>query len=226
MMFVIIKSLIPIVSGKRALPMDFKLGIITLTLVISHEFIKPTVMRGLFMWNVFKVKTKLECQVEEYIFWKSKFSVYIAEQQRTILRDFICTLKCKDIAEVSLDAIENYHKNLQTTTYGKIAVMTAIRCFIRFCHQKKLINIKAHLITNTGISKLQYVGSNDTIEVMNTRKRGRPMDIALVKRVYRLREESGEPKPPFRTIALIVKKDLKSTYRLYKYAKETDLLAK
>ncbi len=185
----------PTVSEKRALPVVVRKGIISITLVISREPDNPTVKRGIcrMFLNFFKVKTKSELQVEEYIKFKAKSSPHIADNHKDILSTFVKEIGYKDIvSEITLEQLEAYHKKTckEVTYYTSIKVMQAIRAFMRF--HKVNTDIKAQQITNTGIIELQNVAKIDKVAPMTKRRNvGRPPNVAFIKEVQRLVDKEG-----------------------------------
>lgn len=178
----------PIVSERKVLPMGARKGIITLTLVISRESKSSAVRRGAFvMFNIFKVKTELELQIEEYVAHKAKTSPFIARDQKEVLTDLMKEVKHKTISEITLEELEAYHSKLlrETTPYTSIKGMEAIRAFFR--HHKHKTDIKPYQITNTGIVELQNVVENVIIPQMIKKKKvGRPPNVAFINEVKRL----------------------------------------
>lgn len=191
LVFFLLKTNKPIVPAAGVLPVDLKRGILTLTLVISRESIKPSVTRWLYVmkFNFFKVKTKLETQLEEYIKYKARFSPWIAEDQKDIISRFIEGVKHKTISEITLEDLDSYHYK-QTTQYTTIRAMQALRAFLRY--HKWQTNIKADQVTNEGIKELQIVAKNDIIPKMTKKRRvGRPANVAFIKRVKILKDKGG-----------------------------------
>lgn len=212
--YFILKFNKPIVPLAGALPMELKKSIITLTLVISRESISPKVTLGTYMFNFFRIKTKLELQVEEYVNYKAKTSPFIAVDQKEILTAFVKDLKHSNVSEITLDNLDAYHKKLitETTQYATIRSMQAIRAFMR-CYRKQT-QIKPDIITNQGV-KLQNVEENAIIKSMIRKRIGRPYgDIELIKKIKRLKDKEDVP---FRKIGLIVGKDVSHVYRMYRY---------
>lgn len=203
----------PIASETGVLPMA-KRSIITLTLVISREAMRPAVTRGLHGMNLrfFKIKTKLETQAEEYVAFKAKSSPFIAEDQRAILCAFIRHIKCKTVADITPDLINAYHERIktETTPFTTIKVMQAIRAFLRF--HKAFTPIKPDRVTNRGVD-LPFVGESDILPPMTRPFIGRPPRLELAKKIKRLHDREGLS---FRAIAKALDEDLKSVYRWYK----------
>lgn len=180
---------------------------IKLTLVISrdHKF---------SMWNIFRVKTKIQEQVEEYVKFKAKSSPYIAKDQEQVLNAFIKEVGYLTVTEIPAEDIEKYHNKISSemTNYFTIQSMKAIRAFMRF--HKHDTNIIADKITNHGIRDLQDVGRNIPVVPDTRPKLGRPMNIELVKKVKRLRDIENLS---FRSIGKALSKDVKNVYLMYKY---------
>lgn len=199
--------------------MATKKGIITLTLVISRAPTKPTVIRGLYvMWNIFKVRTKLKYQIDEYIIWKSSKSTYVANDQREILKQFIKPLKCISVSEIQPSDIDDFYKKILglQTTFSRIKSMRAIRGFMAYFYMKKQHNINPKQITDYGIYKpsLQNVAKNDILEPVMRKKVGRPRDIAFSKKVKTLRDKGGLS---FRAIARAENTNPGNIHRAYHY---------
>lgn len=206
----------PIVSGRKVLPMGARKGIITLTLVISRESKSSTVRRGAFvMFNIFKIKTELELQIEEYVAHKAKTSLFISRDQKKVLMDLMKEVKHKTISEISLQELEAYHNKLlrETTQYTSIKGMEAIRAFIRY--HKHRTDIKPYQVTNTGIVELQSVVENVIIPQMKRKRTGRPYaDVELIKKIKRLKDKE---ELSFRKIGFAVGKDVSHVHRMYRY---------
>lgn len=215
LIFLILKLNTPLIPKKDSLTGGTK-GIIILTLVISRVCIKPRVKPGLYaMFNIFKIKTKIETQLEEYITFKNTSSPFIAQDQKDMLSNFIKATHKIDLMELTLKDIESHHTILKTqiSPYSVIGNMQAIRAFIRF--HKHSTTIKPQEITNIGVKQyLQSVGENVKIIPMTIRKRGRPLNIELVKKVKRLRDNENLT---FRAISKAIGKDVKNIYGMYKY---------
>ncbi len=208
----------PVVAERRALPTEARKGIITFTLVIARlqESKGSSVKRGVFvfMWNIFKVKTKLEIQVEEYITFKEKSSPFIAADQKEIIGTFIKTLSHKDVAEITLEDLNAYHIKLkeETTNFTTIRAMQALRAFMRY--HKRQIEVEPKQITNGGVV-LSKVEQNAIIKPMTRKGPGRPLgDIELIKKVKRLKDKEALS---FRKIGLVVGKDPSHVFKMYYY---------
>ncbi len=194
-----------------------KKGIITLTLVISHELAKPTVRRGFsFMFTLFKVKTKLQYQLEEYIEWKSRFSIISAKQHKEVLLDFIKRFNYKDIQEVTLDIIKQFRKEMlqKTTNFTTQKAMQALRCFLRY--HKKQVDFNPEIIGDEGIIDLPNVDqSAKIIPMIKEKKLGRPVkNTELIRTVKRLKDIE---KLTYRKIAMVVDRDVSYVYRMYHF---------
>jgi len=226
-MFFVLKLYTPIVPIKGVLPMATKKGIITLTIVISRLSIKPTVRRGLYVmiFNFLKVKTKLEIQIEEYLTWKSKFSIYTAATHKDVLEDFRNSYNYKSLAEIMLSDIEDFHqkKRETTTVYSSIRAMEALRGFMGYYYRQKQHSINPKLLTNQGVARLQEVEESDTIITMKREKRGRPLNVELIKQVKRLRDNEGLE---FRQIGRALGKDVSQVYVWYKKQLPKEMLTK
>lgn len=207
----------PVASKKRVLPTGSTKGIIALTLVISRVPDDPAVRRGICrMWNFFKVKTKLEIQVEEYIEFKAKTSPYIADDQKEIINYFIKGLRYKEVAEIKLEDLDTHHIKLQSESspYTTVKAMQALRAFMR--HHKRQTDIKPDEITNQGVT-LNNVAKNDIIQPMIRKKRvGRPLNVAFIKEVKIMKDKA---KLGFQEIANIQKERgvIKTANRGYIY---------
>lgn len=214
--FTILKVNKPIVPQRGVLPVASKKGIITLTLVISRMSIKPAVTRGFYviMFNIFRVKTKLQLQLEEYIEFKSKSSPFIAKDHQELLRAFIKEVHHTNINEITPEEIEAHHKRMlsQKTQYLTVKTMQAIRALMRF--HKHDTNIVADDISNTGMADMQNVGKNVPIPPITRPKRGRPMNVELVKKVKILKDKGGLS---YRQISKAIGKDVKNVYLMYNY---------
>lgn len=206
----------PAVPTKGALPVERKKGILTLTLVISRESMEiPTVKRGNFMFKLFKIKTKLKMQLEEYIDFKSKTSPFIAETHNKVIGDFIKSLNYKEVSEITLHDINVYHARMgaETTQYTTIGAMQALRAFMRY--HKRNTNIKPDKITNEGVKELQPVVKNVIIPQMKAKRVGRPYgSIELIKKIKRLKDREDLS---FRKIGLVTGKNVSHVYKMYRY---------
>ncbi len=208
----------PVVPRRGALPSRPLNGIITLTLVVSKRYDLvcegPAVKRGAFvMWNIFRIKTKLQTQLEEYVKYKGESSPHIGGDHKEILSAFIKHVSHKTVSEITPEEIEAYHKKIrgEMTPYTTIKAMQAIRAFMRF--HKHDTNIIARDISNTGMTDLQNVGRQVPRPIIRP-KRGRPVNQMLVDQIRRLRDKE---QLSFRAISKALKKDLKNVYLLYKY---------
>lgn len=206
------KSIVP---EREVLPVAKK-GIITLTLVISREFIKPTVTHGLYVMRLgfLRIKTRLEYQIDEYLTWKGKFSLLSAQTHGDVLSNFVKKFKkYKAISEITLDDIHAFYNDLNSATpFTRIKAMEAIRGFMRYFKSKKQHEIDPNSITNQGVIHLQSVGKSVKITPMNVKKLGRPANTVLARKVKRLRDIEGLS---FRSIGKALNKDVKSIYRWY-----------
>lgn len=207
--------------------MEAPKGIITMTLVISrsHESEGPSVKRGVFviMFDFFKVKTQLQTQVEEYKNFKAMYSPFMAEVHYEILSRFTKEVKCLSVSQVTADDIDAFHQKIcnSTTPYTAIKHMQAIRAFLRFFKHKT--HIEPSKVTNKGIS-LPSVVKKRIITPMIEKKVGRPANLALAKKVQRLKDRE---RLTFRAVGKALNLDVKSVYRYYKRnVKEGTVLAK
>lgn len=177
--------------------MGAKKGIITLTLVISRGSESSTVRRGAFvMFNIFKVKTKFQLQVEEYVEFKGRSSPFIAEDQEKVLRDFMKEVQHTNISEVTLTDLEAYYSRISrgSTQWRIEEAMKALRAFMRF--HRRYTSIQAWQITGSGIKqkrpRLQSVVENVIIPQMTKRKKvGRPPNVAFIKEIKDLVDKRG-----------------------------------
>lgn len=191
-------------------------GIITLTLVISRTPEGLTVKRGAFvMFEIFKVKTKIQMHLEEYIDFKSKTSPHIAQNQKEILLKFI--KRYKDISEITIEDLNKYHVEMRqkVTPFTLADIMKALRAFIRF--HKHQTSINPMEITDEGVKRIDFdnVERNVIIPEMIKKIRGRPFaDVALIEQIKRLRDMECLS---FRKIGLAVGKDVSHVYRMYHY---------
>lgn len=177
--------------------------------------IRPTFMRSKpNMFNIFRVKTKIEIQVEEYVRFKSETAPFIAKDHKSILGDFLKQTSNKKVSEITLEELHIYHQKirLNMTAFTCVKHMRAIRGFIRFHKNDTEIGFKS--ITNDGIVISRGVGKK-TVPLPDIRpKLGRPLNIELVKKIKRLRNNE---KLSFRAIGKALGKDVKNVYRMYKY---------
>lgn len=167
------------------------------------------------MWfNIFRVKTKIQIQLEEYVRFKATTSPFIAEDQNLLLKDFIKEIGNLSLDEITAENIEDYHTKIKNSLsgYKVILTMQAIRSFIRF--HKHDTNLLADKITNTGIDDLGDVGKIIPVVPTVRPKIGRPMNLALVKKVKRLRDNE---KLSFRAISKALNKDVKNIHIMYNY---------
>lgn len=219
---IVIKKLLqlhtPIVSRKgKALPMAKEIRYTTLTLVISRGYSRPSVMRGpCFMFNIFnlfKVRTKIEYQVDEYINWKATKSSLSAQEHRKILDLFLASFKYKDIKEITLKQVEKFRiDTLQTkAVYSSMKAMQAVRCFLRY--HSKHIDINPEAVQDNNID-LSLVTRSAIIITMTEKKLGRPPQIELIKKVKHLRDVQGLK---FRTIAAEMNRGVSQIHVWYKY---------
>lgn len=172
-------------------------------------------MRGFFMWKIFKLKTKLQYEVDEYIVWKASKSVFTSQQHEEILKSFIKPLKYISIAEICLEDISNFHKSFLSTPYGRIKAMQAVRGFMAYFYMKKQHNINPKQITDIGIKIfLPSVHKNVILEPMIKPKVGRPPNIAFIKEIKHLVDKGGLG---IREIARAKKRTPSNIHRAYHY---------
>lgn len=183
-----------------------------ITLVISREFIRKP--RVFFMFHLFKIKTKIQVQLEEYIKHKQESSPFIAEDQEEILTKFIRFICRSNVSEVTPEDIDSYNNKMlrEYTPYSSIKIMQTIRAFIRF--HKTDSNIIPNKITNTGIDDLQAVGKKVYEVPLSRPKLGRPFNTLLAKKIKSLRDNEHLS---FRAIGKALDKDVKNVYRMYKH---------
>lgn len=218
LVFFTIQLNIPTVPKRGVLPVARKRGILTLTLVISRELPRPTVRRGFYvMWTIFRVKTKLETQIEEYVGWKAKFSEYKAKEHK----DYLLTLRMslpnrKEIREILLNDLQDFHDQISklNTPYTSMSHMKAVRGFFSYYWSKKQHAINPKLITDEGILELKPVVENDIVPLMIKRKPGRPKDIVFIKKVKTLRDQGHLS---FRAIARAENTNPGNVHRAYHY---------
>ncbi len=212
------KNKYPHCPQKGALPVANKKGIITLTLVISRAPRRPTVMRGSFMFGLFKIKTKLQYEIDEYIVYKASKSVFVAEQHKKVLENFTKKMTYKNVSEILLADIQNFYSKVRETTtpFTAINSMQAIRGFMAYFYMKKQHNINPKQITNTGVNEwgLQNVLKNDILLPMIKRRVGRPTNIAFIKKVKRLVDKEGMS---LRAIARAENQVPSNIHRVYHY---------
>ncbi len=162
-------------EGKRRL---------SITLVISREVATARIYYMSFLF--FKVKTRFELQIEEYLAWKAKFSEYSANAHKEVLDQFKLFKKFKDITEVSLEEIQAFYEELAKTSRSKFSLiksMEALRNFMRYFWMHKQHKVHPKHITNQGV-KLQIVAENVKIPVMIPKRGpGRPPNVAFIKEV-------------------------------------------
>lgn len=178
----------PIVLEKGVLSLGPERGIITLTLVISQVSIAPSVTRGRFMFGIFRVKTQFQLQIEEYINWKAKYSIYAAEIHKEVLLRFFDKFKYKNVAQVLKEDIQTFYLEVRRTQHGATKAMEAIRGFMRYL--RKLHTIDPQEITNQGIIDLPSVPKTARIEPMRRRKLGRPPNVSFIESIQKIREAS------------------------------------
>lgn len=184
----------------------------------------PLVGYFCFMFEFFRIKTKIELQLQDYILWKNRYSPEIATNHREILCKFLKYIKYKNLVDITLDDLDIYHKHCLNTNngaYATIQTMEAIRGFFSYYWTSRQHNIKPKQITNKGIIYLQYVEESVNVSVMNTIKRGRPLKIALIEQVKRLRDNEHLS---FRAIAKAMGKDVSQVYVWYKFDLQKSLL--
>ncbi len=188
-------------------------GKITLTLVIARNYpINANVLVSMF--NFFKIKSKLEVQLEEYIKFKAKYSPFIARDQEAVLKIFIKEMGHLTLTEITPEQIEEYYISAKTkmTKFNASQAMKAVRAFIRF--NKHDTEIIADKITDNGIISLQSVERKLIPPPEIKPKLGRTMNIELVKKVKRLRDNEHLS---YRAIGKAIGKDVSHVYLMYKY---------
>lgn len=203
-----------------------KRGIIILTLVISRVSLSPTnstwgfcIMR----LNIFRVKTKLELQIEEYLTWKVRNAPLLSVRQGEILRTFGEKFKYKSVEEIKIEDVKKFFTEILNFVPGQR--MKALREFLRF--HKRIHDIDFNVIGDNGVF-LQVVAQSVIIPTMKIRKFGRPYkDVDLIKAVKKLRDtqlDAKGKKLTYDVIGRIVKKgqviDRSQVYRMYKYSEE------
>lgn len=205
---------IPIVSARKELPIARRKGIITLTLVISRSSERLPVTRKSFVMFLFKVKTKLQYQLEEYIEWKSRFSTRSASEHKEVILNFIEKFKFKDTKEITIDIIKEFRSELtrSTTHFSTMKAMQALRCFLRY--YKKQVDFNPEAIQDEQIIDLPIVEESAIVVPMKEKLLGRPPKVALIKAVKELRNVK---KMSFRAIAKELKKDVSQVHVWYKY---------
>ena len=196
--------------------MASKKGIITLSIVISRQAIKPSIRLGFFMFIRFKAKSKIQFQLEEYIEWKSRFSLYSAKMHNNVVKEFIKFSNLLDVREVKTDHIKKYEKYIinQITQYSFHGRMRAIRCFLRF--HRRWLDFNPNYILDDGLDLQKSLEQISIDPMTEIRKQGRPFenkDLAL--KIYKLRSKGDLT---FRQIGTVLDKDVKTIYRLYKKA--------
>lgn len=211
----------PIVSRKgKALPMAKKIRYTIFTLVISRGYSRPTVMRGsCFMINIFKkfkVRTKIEYQVDEYINWKATKSVLSAQQHRQILDLFLARFKYKNIEDVTLEDTETFRVESikMGAIHSSVKSMQAIRCFLRY--HKDQIKINPEMVQDHSVDLLP-VHRTAIVVPMKEKKLGRPAQVEFMKKVKYMRDVQGLK---FRTIALEMNRHVSQIHYWYTYKLE------
>lgn len=183
----------------------------------------PLVGYFCFMFEIFRRKSQIELHLEEYLSWKTRYSPYIAEKHAEILRCFVKHFKYKNLKEFSLQDFKNYYEHCRNisngTEYNSICIMEAIRGLLSY--YKRSHNINPRTVTNRGVVELQYVEDNAIVPVMKQIKRGRPLKVALIEQVKRLRDNENLS---FRAIAKAMNKDVSQVYVWYKFDLQKKLL--
>ncbi len=204
-----------IVPATGVLSMVPKKGIITLTLVISRESARPTITRGFCVMNlkVFRVKTKIQVQSQEYITWKKERGVNVSEN----IDDFIKYAKKESIENITPQDIQSYYHHLKATVNAKFFILMAlkdIRVMLRWFKARKYNVVEPDIIGDTGLTidlEGDIIEDNMTVEKV---KLGRPPKVALIKKVKSLRDIN---KLSFREISRVIKKDVSQVYVWYYY---------
>lgn len=211
--YFILKLNIPIGLLTGVLSLGQKRGIMTLTLVISRESARPTVTRGFCVMDLkfFRVKTKIQVQVEEYIAWKKSRGVNVSET----LSEFIKYIQKEDIEAIRPEDIQRYYYRLKEIENAKYFIMLAmkdIRVMLRWFKARKHNVMDPDMIGNKGLTfDLENAMIDDTMQIKKT---GRPPKVALIKKVKSLRDIN---KLSFREIARVIKKDVSQVHVWYYY---------
>lgn len=182
-------------------------GVVTITIIIERK-------SQYTMFNIFRIKNRINIQIEEYVDFKSKKSKFIAQRQKIEIDKFIDSVGCKTVGEITGSHISQYHGILvrENSRFFSIQAMQAIRAFIRF--HKNDTDLIADCITDYGIINMKNVGRK-VIEIPQVvKKLGRPKNVELAKRIKRLRDNE---KLSFRAISKALGKDVKNIHTMYKY---------
>lgn len=207
-----------VVPKKGVLP-TAKKGILTLTLVMSRESARPAVTRGLCVMNLkfFKIKTKIQLQVEAYIAWKKSKGVTVSD---TII-DFIKYARKENIESINPRNIQNYYLSIKDVVEGKYFLQQAmkdIRVMFRWFKARKFHVIDPNIIGDKGLT---FELEDDILDsIMEEKPRiGRPPKVALINKVKSLRNIN---KLSFREIARVIRKDVSQVHVWYYYNLQHD----
>jgi hypothetical protein len=204
----------PVVFEGRVLPMGPRLGIISLTLVVERVSKGSTVTRGPFVMIFFKIKTKLQYQIEEYISYKEKFSYWSALEHKKVLNDFVSRFNYTNISQIIIGDIQEVYNDIRinATPYTAKKFMQAMRGFFRYFHANKVECLNPRLLEDGGVINLTDVGNSVIIPMMKRQKPGKRVNEELVRKVKFLKDQGNLS---FRQIAKALRKDVKNVYTWY-----------
>lgn len=190
-----------------------KKGIITLTLVISRELVRPSITPGFYVMNFkfLRVKTKIQVQVEEYIAWKKIRGVSVSHN----IHQFVNYLAKDSVEDIFPKDIQRYYHHLCEKENAKFFIhmaMKDVRVMFRWFKTRKYNVLEPDVIGNEGLT---FNLEDAIIDYMPKIKRmGRPPKVSLIEKVKSLRDIN---KLSFREIARVIKKDVSQVYVWYYY---------
>lgn len=168
-----------------------------------------------FVLMLFKEKTKIEYQLEEYIEWKSARCMFQGAQ---ILSDFVYAFKYVDVKDITYDDLYTYKEKVQEKEVSMHTIelqLKTIRCFLRYFKARK------YPVINPEWVQIDFVVEDGTIENMKEIKRekvGRPVNEEAVKQVRFLKDKGGLS---LNAIARAWQVDLAQVSRWYNYKDKT-----
>jgi arsenate reductase-like glutaredoxin family protein len=163
------------------------------------------------MFTIFKVKTKLQYQVEDYLRHKKERGVDVSDTIVTFV-DYV--KKCA-VEEILPDDIQNFYLHLkekENTKYFISQNMKDVRVMFRWFKARKHNVVEPDIIGEEGLTNANI---NAIMEQMEAKVRiGRPPKVELIKKVKSLRDTN---KLSYREIARVLRKDVSQVYVWYKY---------
>lgn len=166
------------------------------------------------MFKFFKIKTKLDIQVEEYLAWRSSRTYVSRTESITSFTKFI---KHKSIEEVTLEDIHTYAQHIRSeeTNYTVFLAMKDIRVMFRYFKARKYDVIDPNAIGDYDLTEEAKSDIMKSTMIAESKpKMGRPPQIGLIKAVKFNRDYK---KMKFRDIASEMRRDVAQIHKWYKY---------